>query len=311
MNTHELCAIVALGFLLGAPACLDVEAVDPVGVDALQPRQAHSQYYTTPMPPPGALLAEGLHSYVLGCDDSAGECFDMHWCGPHNIRMKPVTKAETNPNWLGIPATVCDDFGTNEMDIACVCCKPDSCMDFELGCVPCGNGQLCDDETNQCYCSDPDETVCNGECVPLDEWNPDCGGLDPCALRCDGKCVVDPESDPDHCGACENACEGGRTCQGGACGCPAGWADCGSGQCDTNLLDDDEACGACDRACPSESSCNGAGTCACDDPGARWCSGECVVTALDAKHCGQCGHACDPGDICNGGVCCGETVQCQ
>ncbi|MCK6510109.1 hypothetical protein L6R29_09100 [Myxococcota bacterium] len=119
-------------------------------------------------------------------------------------------------------------------------------------------------------------------------------------VRCSGSCV-DTKASGTHCGACENACAGGKTCQEGACKCPSGKTDCG-GACVDTLLSGTH-CGGCDKACATQEVCSN-GKCALNCPSEQVaCAGGCVDTNSNSAHCGGCGQACTGGKICNNGTC--------
>jgi hypothetical protein len=144
--------------------------------------------------------------------------------------------------------------------------------------------------------------------------------------RCGGDCV-DLAVDRQHCGACGQICPdlGGLVCQGGRCGCPAGWTDCGQapgapagieGYC-ADLAGDTRNCGACGAACAAGESCvngrcqaPGAARAQCA-PGLTDCDGACVDLASNLSHCGACGSPCESGLVpveCRNGVC--ERANC-
>jgi hypothetical protein len=79
-----------------------------------------------------------------------------------------------------------------------------------------------------------------------------CSGLTDCSGVC-----VDTRTDVSHCGACGNACTGGRVCVAGACVCRAGRSDC-SGVCLATGAACSAGVGACMRAGTVE--CDGAAT---------------------------------------------------
>jgi hypothetical protein len=68
------------------------------------------------------------------------------------------------------------------------------------------------------------------------------GGTTLCGTGC-----VNTQTNMLHCGACNNACTGARTCQAGVCACPSGYTLC-NGEC-ANLSIDAQNCGACGRPC--------------------------------------------------------------
>ena len=116
------------------------------------------------------------------------------------------------------------------------------------------------------------EKLCNQRCIPL------------------ANCCASGE------------CDGGKTCQNGACACPADKHDCGDGTCRD----------CCTNAhCTAGRTCQG-GICACP-AGRAFCDGACVDTGTDPAHCGDCGRDCANSD-CQGGHCLGcaaATLPCS
>lgn len=126
----------------------------------------------------------------------------------------------------------------------------------------------------------------------------------------------DFQSDTNHCGACNNQCAAGQTCQGGTCvtaACAPGSADCdgvAANGCETSL-GTVQNCGACGNVCSNNhgtASCSAAGTCQitcsagfanCDAVAANGCEAS-LNTALN---CGACGQECAADQTCQAGVC--------
>lgn len=71
---------------------------------------------------------------------------------------------------------------------------------------------------------------------------------------CAGQCV-DLNSTIEHCGACGNACTGGRLCVDGDCQCPQGMTFC-NGAC-VDVLSNSMHCGACGNICATDALCSG------------------------------------------------------
>jgi hypothetical protein len=131
------------------------------------------------------------------------------------------------------------------------------------------------------------------------------GGCETCG---GGECVA-LASDPLHCGACNNACPAGVSCDNGACACASGGQACGGVCVDTTL--DPKNCGKCGNECGAGSTCSN-GQCACA-PGLAACGAACVDVQSDAQNCGGCGTACAAKEVCLAGQCatgCGTLTQC-
>ncbi|MEM1416155.1 MAG: MopE-related protein [Myxococcota bacterium] len=108
--------------------------------------------------------------------------------------------------------------------------------------------------------------------------------------------AVDAGADMRMPGACEPACDAGRTCCDGSC---------------VDLSTDGANCGGCGAVCPdvanAESACvEGECTFRCDE-GLTDCEGECLDTAANPDHCGACGNTCPDAPFadrtCVGGTC--------
>jgi hypothetical protein len=152
-----------------------------------------------------------------------------------------------------------------------------------------------------------------------------CSG-DVCALSCPsgetscgGACLDVNGTDVNNCGGCGTKCTGGKTCQAGMCGCPAGTHDC-TGTCASNTSVN--SCGAACAACAPLANATVACTAAACAVGA--CSanfGDCDLKAstgcetnllTSATNCKTCGHACTGGTCSNGAcVCAAPTTNCS
>jgi hypothetical protein len=79
-----------------------------------------------------------------------------------------------------------------------------------------------------------------------------------------GTSCVETDTDPNHCGMCNNACAGGRTCTAGVCDCPPETPLCGDRCAD---FDTDSAhCGMCDNPCGMGEVCEGGECVAGEEP---------------------------------------------
>ena len=202
------------------------------------------------------------------------------------------------------------------------------------GCgVACAAGQRCEGGT----CACPDESsFCDGVCVDTATDAVNCGA---CGVRCasegnangaacvDGACaLVCPEgwadcdgdvangcevelaADAGNCGACDNVCGEGASCESGLC-CADSHLVCGDACVDP--ASDAQNCGGCGNTCLGwPGSTGGAcvdGSCvlACD-AGASDCNADpadgCETeTSNNPVHCGGCGLRC--GALCGDGAC--------
>jgi len=151
----------------------------------------------------------------------------------------------------------------------------------------------------------PDQKMCGGGCVPLDDPATGCGNT-----SC-GPCLL-PHATAQ--------CDSGR-CAVGICA--AGFADCDllpDNGCEASLANDVDHCGACGRACSNSHVLSrecAAGLCVsacelgfgnCDRPATGPDDGCERVVSQDAASCGSCGNDCSAQGA--GFVCGGVPIQC-
>jgi hypothetical protein len=204
-----------------------------------------------------------------------------------------------------------------------VCCSG-SCVDTSTSpknCGSCGfgcsSGENCQGGTCLCgsgpACVSPE--VCKNN-ICMCGSNPACTGGQTC---CSGNCV-ELLTDTKNCGVCGNACEKGKTCQAGLCGCPDITPDyCTSAQACVNFQTDSNNCGGCGNKCPSNSSCMN-GVCYCNTAGQRLCNSmtgqpcqpggpyeNCKCVNAMGANCGACSPPCGAGESC--GTCTASMVQ--
>src|SRR5262245_43760411 len=216
---------------------------------------------------------------------------------------------------------------------ACGVCIKGRCTGGDTG--RCGSCQTCSQDGSACL-SVPDGSGSG----PNGNYGcgPDAlGGLQCCSGSC-----VDTLSNIDNCGACGNACTGGKLCREIAigvvgCACRDSETEC-NGTC-ANLQTDPNNCGQCGHVCASGSCdngvceclthCDGSGNCGggqadcgpCETctngaclpttcgGGQACCGAGCVDTQSDPSNCGACGNACLGGQICCGGGCVDPTTD--
>src|SRR5687768_14028847 len=65
----------------------------------------------------------------------------------------------------------------------------------------------------------------NGPELVADAAPPDAPPAPVCEETMCGSECVDTQSNEDHCGACDEACDDGRTCEAGDCVCPPAYVD--------------------------------------------------------------------------------------
>ncbi|MBK6530129.1 MAG: hypothetical protein IPF99_11140 [Deltaproteobacteria bacterium] len=147
------------------------------------------------------------------------------------------------------------------------------------------------------------------------DTRPTCTGSQ---MLCGDRCVA-VNADNANCGACGNACTGGRQCDNGVCrlSCPTGQVACSAGASDGGTVGaeicvltatDRDHCGACGRRCGPGEVCS-AGSCATNcAQGLSTCmasdgSRACADLQRDPRHCGACGTSCASGETCDSGRC--------
>ncbi len=156
--------------------------------------------------------------------------------------------------------------------------------------------------------SEPEDSSTTAGSTTLDQPGSEGGDTTSCPaelVECDGSCV-DTRSDRAHCGACDDACDAGELCSGGACALTCGGDTpdaCASGCFD--LQSNAEHCGECDNACTGGAECvDGACACGADE---EVCDDTCVDTQTHASHCGDCTTQCAQAEVCVTGEC---TTSC-
>lgn len=214
------------------------------------------------------------------------------------------------------PLRTCDDFETSTVDTCdpitgCVF-TPISCPDGTTDCdEACADTQT---DTNNCGACDVTCTAdaskhvtgvacIGGACVITSCLN----GWDDCDEVYSNGCEIQiNDADVNNCGACNNYCPGGRTCDNGVCSqCPTGQTDCDGVCVDTQT--DTNNCGACGNYCPGGRTCDN-GECSQCPAGQTDCGGVCVDTQTDTHNCGACDNSCSSrpnagGAVCNEGRC--------
>lgn len=142
-------------------------------------------------------------------------------------------------------------------------------------------------------------------------------GLTKCGSTC-----VNTQINAQHCGACNNPCGEGETCDQGGCVCSGGLTLCGTTCVDTQT--DKQHCGACDEPCGGTSTCQ-QGTCVsplgcpaggnvCDDAAFAACPGtdnpfcQCITDVEGTPRCSSTlGRVCS---VCTTNAECGEGAAC-
>ena len=221
----------------------------------------------------------------LVCNEGYDSCITL---------VDPITSAlyslhcDTNTNIDNNHCGVCDN----------VCITPYICNGGNCVCPgsfdTCGDVRACtiDLNTDSSNCDDcgnvcPINSYCsNGECV--------CGN--PNQQICNGECV-NVNTDSDNCGVCGSVCSspGGcnlvKSCCGGRCTFP-----------DVDVNN----CGVCGRVCPNNTKCDNGLCCSFNEIN---CNGRCVDLSNDEVNCGSCGNECPPVNFltppkCTNGNCC-------
>ena len=199
----------------------------------------------------------------------------------------------------------------------CGVCRKGRCIGGDNG--NCGACKVCSPDGSACT------SVPDGSGSGPDGYyscGPDAlGGL----MCCSGGCV-DTLIDINNCGACGNACTGGKSCHEiaiGVVGCTCrDWETECNGSC-ADLKKDPNNCGQCGHVCASGDCDNGVCTCGggqadcgpcetCTDGactpttcggGQTCCGSGCIDTQNDPNNCGSCGNTCGAGQTCCGGGC--------
>jgi hypothetical protein len=288
--TNKLCVLTCNpGFHLSGTQCLANDSVTCCGKDcAMCPAVAHGVAQCRNQVCDAA-CEPGFHKEGAACvmDDDAGCCgADCKKCGAPanaaplcktgqcsftcNTGFHPAGDACAANDQLGCCGPACESCQPTRANATAVCAStgcasPSPCLGTHHDC----NG-LCvaNDAVTSCGaactpCADrPNATVaCNGTACTYA-----CTGT---FADCDGNpnngCEANLQTDPLNCGACAagpkdpHVCAAGgshaQACTNGACGCPAGWADCNGERddgCEANLQTSNVHCGACNPKNPSE-----------------------------------------------------------
>jgi hypothetical protein len=280
------------------------------------------------------------------CEDSQGRlrCVDLDTdanCGKCGNNCDGETSCE-NPTGALPLGCYCPILTDKLCGGACVDTEAD-----EDNCGKCGKECTGLEDTcrdGKCACPNEGEKACGDSCVNTQTDKDNCGkcgfvcpGSETCVAgecTCSGAPATNKYCDATvsssahdgdfaciavtnnrNCGACDNTCSDGATCQkiGNAntpadyrCTCPNQNQTFCPGEGCVNLNNDEENCGACGTECPPDATCtNRACDCgpnnieACEDDGELYC----IDTDTSPDHCGSCGNACADGQECCEGNC--------
>ena len=180
---------------------------------------------------------------------------------------------------------------------------------YECQCDP--GTELCGDNCFDLSISHEHCGVCGQECLPTEDCFQGHCVCKSMYVMCDGSCV-DPNTltDDDNCGACDNECGSGASCQ-----VMDGMPMCKCSN-SLDLVCDDECidpathalhCGACDNACGQGQGCH-EGVCVCPE-GLELCDGSCIDVTEDVLNCGSCGTTCLDESVCINGICIGQQIE--
>ncbi len=238
------------------------------------------------------------------CSGGQQDCGDGQGC--HDVSVDPA-----NCGGCGNSCTTSTGSSTS------------TCAGGQCSCM-CPNGGACPDGATSASCT---TTASTTSCAA---GTADCAGT--------GQCQTTTSTDGNNCGACGVICatgvcsnsqclcsDGVTPCADNSCAscpaCPAGFANCGDGQCDVATATDPNNCGACGTVCSTNLCSNSQCLCSddmtpCSDPSCASCpanpcgagtancgDGTCDVnTATDPNNCGGCGNVC-PSGTCTAGAC--------
>ncbi|MEM1008547.1 MAG: MopE-related protein, partial [Myxococcota bacterium] len=123
---------------------------------------------------------------------------------------------------------------------------------------------------------------------------------------CCGRTCADFQSSNDHCGACNNRCASGTSCQKGTCVAKSCSSDkdctqqhtCKQGQCVPRCQPTTEVCG--DKI---DNDCDGKVDESCTATSTVRCGNQDIDLKTNSQHCGACNNACAQGTSCHFGRC--------